>query len=78
MSNADATLTAAGSEGSHIIGIGKAFYIHGLPDIKAFRAIRTGTDTGNVMVSLEGIWEICRIPLLPFRMEPIIGLKSRV
>lgn len=50
----DITITAGGSEGSPIMAVGSSFFIHGQPDIKNFRAIRTSGVSGVLRVILEG------------------------
>ena len=50
-----ATLTAGGTEGSPALQPGAHFYVYGDPDLRSFRAIRTGASDGVINVIYEGL-----------------------
>lgn len=51
---ATVVLTAGGAEGSPIKAVNDEFVIHGSPDLRNFRAIRTTVTSGNLQVIYEG------------------------
>jgi len=51
------TPTAGGTEGSHIKNVGDVFNIWGVPSLRSFLAIRTGSTSGALRVTVYGTGE---------------------